>query len=144
MLDIILNSDDATTLDSKMRQLLEFGYGEDIIIEPLPEPGAIPEGLWARETTQAQKAAFFAKYPDGYERTGALGESESFTASVTPLGTGEILTISSDKEYAPYVVGLATQVSFHKDRWWTLKDLAEKNIPKIMEYLRSIAHSILD
>ena len=144
MFDIRLNESDETRITQKMKELLELGYGDDIVIEPLPEPNEIPAGLWAKETTNEQKAAFFAKYPDGYERTGALGESESFTAEVKSFGTGEILTISSDKEYAQYVVGVGTQVSFHRNRWWTMRELAEKNLPLIIEHLRDMVRLILD
>ena len=105
-------------LDAVMAKTLEavlLTVHENVLPYP-PEP---PNSTYTRTGTLGRSLGAGGTMPDIYE--------------VRPMGAGSMARFGTRLEYAPYVIGDrdSEQAWMHKDRWWTLPDIAKRAEDKI-------------
>lgn len=88
-----------------------------------------------------------------YTRTGTLGRSIGSGMQGGKAGAPDIYTVTKDGsgyrgefgtrlEYAPYVIDPDRQAWMHKDRWWTMKTLAERARAKIERLFQAMEQEL--
>ena len=88
-----------------------------------------------------------------YVRTGTLGRTLGAGIQGEPAGTPDIYQVvnrtgyheasfGSKLDYAPYVIGEREQAWMHKGRWWTIKTVAEKALPKLTRIFNQMAEQM--
>ena len=88
-----------------------------------------------------------------YIRQGLLGKSLGTDEQGNKVGTPDIYQVvnrtgfheasfGSKLDYAPYVIGEREQAWMHKGRWWTIKTVAEKALPKLTRIFNQMAEQM--
>ena len=100
-------------------------------------PPPIRPGLWAANTTPAQKRAFFAKLRRG-EWTGRTGElGNAWTVDRISDAT---YRIRNPTKYANWMVGNAIgkqQTRWSRQYWWRYRDRFDDELPELMRRIEN-------
>lgn len=92
-------------------------------------------------------------WASSYRRTYQLGRSLGVDEKGGKISPPDVYTVKeyqasgmmeaefgTNLEYAPYVIGDYTQAWVHRGRWWTMRKVADRAVPKI----RKIFQNMLD
>lgn len=108
-------------INRKITPPLERALDRTLRRYPPPRTPASPPFVWSYDKTKNERARrwFFANYPAGYTRTGALGRNWKSSIELAAGGVIEI-AVENDSRAASYVYGSDTygQVPGHETTGW--------------------------
>lgn len=85
-----------------------------------------------------------------YRRRLSGGLGGSLSTEVKPLGSDIVGVLGSNIEYGPWVISTerfgdrGPQAWMHQGRWWTLQDVVEKAMSKVIEIFQRGIQALLD